>query len=860
MYKSILSITWLVSVAAVLLGRADAKAQTFDLILSGGTVIDGSGAAGFRADVGIKGKRIVAISWDPLSDREARVLDVSGLVVAPGFIDMHAHIDPITKLPEARSMVSQGVTTAIGGPDGSSPWPLAPYLNQLERQGVGVNVCMLVGHNSVRRSVMALENREPTADELEQMRANVAQAMDDGAWGISTGLKYLPGSFAKTDEVIALSREAAIRGGYYTSHLREEGLGLMDAVTEAIEIGRQAKIPIVLTHHKVIGQPMWGRSRDTLAMVEQARKEGVDVMMDQYPYTATYTGITVLVPAWARAGGISQFKVRLKDEALRAKIKEEIVFNIVNDRGGGDLRRVQFGLVKWQRDLEGKTLYDWALMKGMKPTPETGAELVIEAIQNGGASCIYHVLSDEDVDRIMQHPLTMIGSDGRLTEPGSGHPHPRWYGAFPRVLGHYVREKKVLKLEDAIRKMTSLTAQRVGLKDRGQIKLGWFADLVVFDPDKIIDKATFSDPHQYPEGIQHVFVNGIAAIDGGVFQNLRAGNVLRRASHSSSAAYPGENWERWNSPEAAGWSSAGLKKAREYAAGLKTAAMMIVQGGRIVDEWGATERQFNCHSMRKSILSALFGPHTLTGRIRLSASLGELGIDDNEPSLTEKEKTATVKELLQARSGIYHPALYETAGMAARRPLRGSHDPGTFWYYNNWDFNAVCSIFENLTGRGVYEEFEDRLVGPLQMQDFNRDQHTGYVTGDDSVHPAYPFKLSARDLARFGLLFARGGRWNDEQVIPHGWVIESTRSYSTTSGGGGYGYMWWVSANGKFYPNVSLPDGSFAAHGYRGHKILVVPEWDLVIVHRVDTFKREGSVGSGDFGKLLDLVLAARSN
>jgi N-acyl-D-amino-acid deacylase len=849
-----------IALAIFLSANPGVYSQTFDIILSGGTVIDGTGAAGYRADVGIKGDRIVTISRTPLTEQGARIVNVEDLVVAPGFIDMHAHIDPIADLPEARSMVSQGVTTAIGGPDGSSPWPLAPYLNQLERKGVGLNVCLLVGHNSIRRGVMALADREPTVEELALMRANVAQAMDDGAWGISTGLKYLPGSFAKTDEVIALSKEAASRGGYYTSHLREEGLRLMDAVSEAIEIGRQAKIPIVLTHHKVIGQPMWGRSRDTLAMVERARREGIDVMMDQYPYTATYTGITVLVPAWARAGGTSSFLGRLKDKKLRAKIKEEIVFNIVNDRGGGDLRRVQFGLVKWQRDLEGKTLHDWALMKGLESTPENGAELVIEAIQKGGASCIYHVLSEEDVERIMRHPLTMIGSDGRLTEPGNGHPHPRWYGAFPRVLGHYVREKNVLKLEDAIRKMTSLSAQRVGLKQRGQIKAGWFADIVVFDPKTIIDRATFTDPHQYPEGIHHVFVNGIAAIDGGAFQNLREGRVLRRASHSSSRVYPAENWKSWDSPEAAGWSSAGLKRAREHAAGLETAAMMIVQGGRIVDMWGETKRQFNCHSMRKSILSALFGPPALAGKVRLSASLGELGIDDKEPSLTEKEKSATVKELLQARSGIYHPALYETAGMAARRPLRGSHDPGTFWYYNNWDFNAVCSIYENLTGRGVYEEFEDRLAGPLGMQDFARDRHTGYVTGDDSVHPAYPFKLSARDLARFGLLFARGGRWNDEQIIPHGWVIESTRSYSTTSGGGGYGYMWWVAANGKFYPNVTVPDGSFAAHGYRGHKVLVIPEWDLVIVHRVDTFQREGSVGSSDFGKLLKLVLDAREN
>jgi len=830
-------------------------AQEFDVVLRGGTVVDGTGAPGYRANVAIKGKRIAAISRGKLKGQKN--MDVSGLVVAPGFIDMHAHIDPIERLPEARSMVSQGVTTAIGGPDGSAPWPLAPYLDKLERTGVGLNVAMLVGHNSIRRGVMALENREPTEKELKQMKANIAQAMDDGAWGISTGLKYLPGSFAKTDEVIELSKVAAERGGYYTSHLREEGLGLLGSVKEAIAIGRQARIPIVLTHHKVIGQPMWGSSTKTLAMVDAARNEGIDVMMDQYPYTATYTGITVLVPAWAREGGTKKFLQRLKNPELRARIKKDIVFNIVNDRGGGDLRRVQFGLVKWNRELEGKTLHDWATLKGLKPTAETGAELVMEAIQNGGASCIYHVLSEEDVERIMGHPLTMAGSDGRLTEPGSGHPHPRWYGAFPRILGHYVREKKVLKLEDAIRKMTSLTASRVGLKDRGAIKIGFHADLVVFDPDTVIDKATFTDPHQYPVGIKHVFVNGVAAIANGEFQKRRAGMILRKSDHSSSQTFPGEEWESWDNPEQGGWSSPKLKQAENFADTLKTSAVMIIHGGKIVAKWGETKRPLKCHSMRKSILSALYGPYALDGTIKLSATLKDIGIDDNKPSLTTIEKTAKISDLIKARSGIYHPALYETKAMAAKRPKRGSHKPGTFWYYNNWDFNALGTIFERQSGKKIFEEFERRLAKPLGMQDFIRDQHTSYFTGTNSIHPAYPFQLSARDLARFGLLFARGGRWNDRQIIPHGWVMESTRSYSTTERGGGYGYMWWVGKNGKFYPNVQLPDGSFAAHGYRGHKVLVVPQWDLVVVHRVDTFKREGSVGSGDFGQFMKYVIDA---
>jgi dihydroorotase/N-acyl-D-amino-acid deacylase len=278
----------------------------------------------------------------------------------------------------------------------------------------------------------------------------------------------------------------------------------------------------------VVGKPMWGASVRTLAMLDSARAAGVDVMADQYPYTATYTGIGVLVPAWARADGDSAFERRLRDPALRDSIVNGIVFNILNDRGGGDIARVQLAKVPWQRDLEGKTLADWAKLKGMEPTPEAGAELVIEALRRGGVSAIYHVLDEGDVERIMRYPLTMIGSDGRLVQPGEGHPHPRWYGTFPRVLGRYVRERHVLSLEEAVHKMTGMSAKRIGLHDRGLLADGMYADIVVFDPATIEDRATFEDPHEYPVGIDYVFVNGVAAVNEGTFTDARAGRVLRR--------------------------------------------------------------------------------------------------------------------------------------------------------------------------------------------------------------------------------------------------------------------------------------------------------------------------------------------
>jgi N-acyl-D-amino-acid deacylase len=503
--------------------------QRFDLLITGGTVIDGSGTPRFRADVAIRGDRIVTVSRTPLRNARAeRVIDARGRVVAPGFIDLHAHLDPLLQLPGAESAVRQGVTTALGGPDGSAPWPLSPYLASADARRLGINVAFLAGHNTVRRAVMGMANRAPTAAELGRMRTMVAQAMGDGAFGLSTGLIYLPGNYANIQEIVALAQVAADSGGIYTSHLRAEGLGLLEAVGEALEIGRRAHIPVVLTHHKVIGKAMWGASRRTLAMVDSARAAGTDVMLDQYPYTATYTGIGVLVPPWAMADGDSAFARRLATPALRDSIARGIVFNILNDRGGGDISRVQLARVAWDTTLEGRTLADWARRDGRDPTPEVGAELVIAALGRGGASAIYHVLDEQDVERIMRHPQTMIASDGRLVRPGDGHPHPRWYGTFPRALAVYVRDRHVLTLEAAIHKMTGLPAGRLGLADRGRLAEGSHADIVIFDADRVRDRATFEDPHQYPDGIDYVIVNGALVVDDGRFTDVRAGRVLRR--------------------------------------------------------------------------------------------------------------------------------------------------------------------------------------------------------------------------------------------------------------------------------------------------------------------------------------------
>ncbi len=505
----------------------------YDLIIRNGTVYDGTGAEPIQADIAIKGDLIIRMG-DLTHAKARREINATGLAIAPGFIDMHAHLDTLLNLPAAESHVRQGVTTALGGPDGGSPWPLGNYLQKVEKLGIGMNVAYLIGHNRVRKNIMGLANRAPTNDEMELMKSQINQAMDEGAFGISTGLKYLPGAFSTVDEVIELSKVAAEKGGIYTSHLREEGVGLIESVAEAIKIGKQAKIPIVLTHHKAIGTKMWGASERTLKMVEDARAANIDVMMDQYPYNASYTGISVLIPAWARAGGKKEFKKRVADPKIREKIKSQIINNILYDRGGADLRRVQFAKVKWNRSLEGKTLHDWAVMQKLDPSVENGADLVIQAQLNGGASCVYFAMDEADVQRIMIHPQTMIASDGRLVKPDQGHPHPRWYGTFPRVLGHYVRDKKIMPLTTAIKKMTFMPAKRLSLFKRGQLKAQNYADIVIFDPKTIIDKATFKEPHQYPEGIDYVIVNGKLAVDQGKFKSIRPGRVLRKTQSFSN--------------------------------------------------------------------------------------------------------------------------------------------------------------------------------------------------------------------------------------------------------------------------------------------------------------------------------------
>ena len=503
------------------------------LILAGGTIYSGDARQGVAADVGILDDHIVMIGNLSAHSAELR-LDVSGLAVTPGFIDIHSHAvrskreeSGIFLWPDAENYIRQGVTTVIGGPDGSSEYPVSILLMDLEATPAAVNFGTFVGHNTVRELAMGRENRAPTVPELKFMRDMVEIAMDEGAFGLSSGLKYIPGAYSSTGEVIALARVAGRHGGIYITHMREESQGLIDSVAETIRIAEEGGLPAQITHHKAMGVKMWGRSDETLAMVNAANARGVDISIDQYPYSASSTGLTVLFPAWSMAGDEKERKARFQDPETRATIVAGIVDNLKFDRGGNDPSRVSIAECSWDTTLNGRNLAEILAQRGMEVTIENAAELVLIMEESGGCSAVYHAMSEEDVIRIMQHPKTMIASDGGIFMPGDNVPHPRNYGSFARVLGVYVREKGVLSFSVAIHKMTRMPADRIGLQDRGRIEVGAVADIAVLDPDRVIDRATFEKPHQFSEGVQHVFVNGQAVLLNGEMTGERPGRVLR---------------------------------------------------------------------------------------------------------------------------------------------------------------------------------------------------------------------------------------------------------------------------------------------------------------------------------------------
>jgi N-acyl-D-amino-acid deacylase len=499
----------------------------FDIIIANGTVVDGSGLKSYEADIGIVDDLIVRIG-DLSKSKSVHIINAENLIVSPGFIDSHTHaIRGIFDVPTAESSLLQGVTTLTDGNDGTSPFPINEHYQKIENTRISPNWAVFVGQGTIRQEVMGLENRDPTASELSKMKVMVKEAMEEGALGISTGLFYVPGSFSSTSEVIELSKVASRYGGIYISHMREEAVDVLKSINETINIGIKAKIPVQITHHKIIGKENWGLSKETLKLVDNAIKDGVQVSIDQYPYTASQTSIRALIPQWAQAGGRTELLQRIDDPKTRRLIVDEIIERILFDRGGGHPKNIFISKSSWNTSLEGKNLAELCIERNLEPSPYNAAMVVFEIIKGGGASAVYHAINSDDVDLIMQHPMTSIASDGPMTVFGVGSPHPRTYGTFARVLGSYVRDRKILSLEEAVRKMTSLPAKILSIESRGLIKEGYYADITIFDASTVNDKATFEDPHQYAEGIYSVLVNGVIVVDDGAHNGNKPGRVLR---------------------------------------------------------------------------------------------------------------------------------------------------------------------------------------------------------------------------------------------------------------------------------------------------------------------------------------------
>ena len=500
--------------------------ESFDLLIKNGRIVDGTGTPWYEADVGIVGDRITRVG--NLSGATApQVIDATGLIVAPGFIDPHTHaLRGIFDVPNAESALLQGVTTLTEGNDGSSPYPIDRHYADIQDLRISPNWAIFVGQGTIRQRVIGFGLRKASPQEMDRMKQMVRDAMEQGALGISTGLFYVPGSFTSTEEVIELSKVAAEYNGIYISHIREEAAQLIDSVQETIRIGEEAGIPVQITHHKVIGVENWGASIESLRLVDEARARGVDVTIDQYPYTASQTSINALIPQWAQAGGREEMLNRINSPETYSTIKNEVIAKILYDRGGGDPKNVFISRNSWDPNMAGKNLAELTMEAGMEPTPENAAEIVFDIIRGGGATAVYHAIGPEDVDRIMRHPATAIGSDGPVGVFGEGAPHPRQYGTFARILGHYVRERGVITLEEAVKKMSSQSARRLSIHDRGLITEGYFADVAVFDAEEIIDRASFEQPHQYATGMKFVLVNGEVVVENGVHTGRRPGRIL----------------------------------------------------------------------------------------------------------------------------------------------------------------------------------------------------------------------------------------------------------------------------------------------------------------------------------------------
>ena len=518
-----------IAVAALLAATSPAAAQRYDVLIRGGTVYDGSEAPGRKADVAFRGDRIVALGRIPASARATTVIDATGLIVAPGFIDPHSHAAPniqTAKLAAALPILRQGITTVMINPDGGGPADIRQQILDLETHVPGVNVIPLIGHNAVREAVMGNVARKATPAEQAKMEGLVTSAMRLGAFGMSDGPFYIPAKYSDTAEIVGLAKAAArFPNAFYTSHVRDEGnydVGVVAAVEEVITVGREAKIPAVVTHIKVLGPQVWGKSAEVIAHINKARAAGLQIWADQYPYAASGSNLMAsLIPGWAQEGGAKALATRLENPELRQRIRAEMAPNLARRAGPGAIMIRHFAA---DPSLDGKRLDEIARMQGKDPL-----DVAINMLRRGdGVPTVSFNMSEADVEALMRQPWTMTSTDGGLPVFGETSEHPRAYGAFPRKLRNYVLDKPVIPIERAIHVATGLPAKVFAIPDRGVIRRGAFADVIVFDPKTVRDKATYAQPHAYAVGIDYVFVNGRAALAKATPASERFGRVLLR--------------------------------------------------------------------------------------------------------------------------------------------------------------------------------------------------------------------------------------------------------------------------------------------------------------------------------------------